>query len=81
MEDRRIAGEILDEAVLEVRRIDDWLKQIKLLLRRRPEQFFSKEDANASYEALSKSGAELTEGQTGFASALKGTSLLTALKA
>jgi hypothetical protein len=59
MEDRRIAGEILDEAVLEVRRIDDWLKQIKLLLRRRPEQFFSKEDGNASYEALSKSGAEL----------------------
>jgi hypothetical protein len=59
MEDRRITGEILDEAVLEVRRIDDWLKQIKLLLRRRPEQFFSKEDATASYEALSKSGAEL----------------------
>jgi hypothetical protein len=59
IEDRRIAGEILDEAVLEVRRIDDRLKQIKLLLRRRPEQFFSREDGNASYEALSKTGAEL----------------------
>lgn len=59
MEDRRVAGEILDEAILEVRRIDDRLKQIKLLLRRRPEQFFSKEDGKSSYEALSKTGAEL----------------------
>lgn len=59
IEDRRIAGEILDEAVLEIRRIDDRLKQIKLVLRRRPEQFFSKEEGKASYEALSKTGAEL----------------------
>lgn len=59
IEDRRIAGEILDEAVLEIRRIDDRLKQIKLLLRRRPEQFFSKEGGKASYDALSKTGAEL----------------------
>lgn len=59
IEDRRIAGEILDEAVLEIRRIDDRLKQIKLLLRGRPEQFFSKGAGKTSYDALSKTGAEL----------------------
>lgn len=61
IEDRRIAGEILDEAVLEIRRIDDNLKQIKVLLRRLPEQFFSKEGGPPSFEALSKTGSNLDQ--------------------
>ncbi|HEV2857374.1 MAG TPA: hypothetical protein VGW80_03100 [Solirubrobacterales bacterium] len=61
IEDRRIAGEILDEAVLEIRRIDNGLQKIKLLLRNRPEQFFSKEGGKKSYDALAKAGAELDQ--------------------
>jgi hypothetical protein len=59
LEDRRIAGEILDEAVLALREISSQVHGLLALLRNRPEAFHERPRGKTLFEELSEAGTIL----------------------
>lgn len=56
LEDRRVAGEILDEAVVSLRQMTYHVHNLMRLMHRRPERFYYSHIGKAAYDELARAG-------------------------